>query len=199
MSCRSYDCESQQKKLAEGFNAGYSPYLGYSGYPGSEFPSTCSGGQGYGGQGHYGTYGGCPTQSHYDFDKPAYSEYDDETPMHNPGCQCLQCQTPYSMPYEAPQSACQNAYCKCGDCSGDCKCGAQKHMDIVATAPVMTGGHMPNKLFDIGLTNGHGLQGHLTIPFLNIHVDFNALLKYMVMILIVAAISYYLLGMRLRR
>jgi hypothetical protein len=53
-------------------------------------------------------------------------------------------------------------------------------------------------LFDVGLTNGSGLKGHLNVPGVNLHVDFHALLRYAVLILIVSAIAYYLLGLRLR-
>jgi hypothetical protein len=210
MSCRAATCGEEQHNMTfegmcgscgtgdvkEGFNAGYQPYLGYSGYPGSEFPSQCGGGYGYGGMGHYGTYGGCATQDHYDFEKKldhtefAHTEFDAHDRIHEPGCQCMNCQTPYSFPYHANANACQNPYCKCGDCDGNCKCGAAE------VAPAAGG--LPT-LFDIGLTNGTGLKGHLKVPFLNVHVDFNALLKYAVMIMIVAAIAYYLLGLRLRR
>lgn len=211
MSCRSYKCEEEEQKVekmcggscgdtTENFNAGMPAYLGYSGYPGSEFPTQCGGGQGFGGRGQYGTYGGCDTQDHYDYESKgtggAYSEYDEYEQVHEVGCSCMQCQTPYSIPYHTDPSTCGNPYCKCGDCIGDCKCGAQ---EAVVSASGMGGGHMSGKMFDIGLTNGNGLKGHLTIPFLNIHVDFNALLKYIIMILGVAAISYYLLGVRIRR
>lgn len=201
MSCRAATCDEDQYSMTvdtkEGFNAGYQPFLGYSSYPGSEFPSQCGGGYNLGGQGHYGTYGGCPTQDHYDFEKKlAHTEYDDYDPMHKPGCSCVKCMQPYSFPYHAGPKACGNPYCKCGDCDGNCKC-AQGGAAVANSD--MGAGHMPGKMFDLGLTNGDGLKGHLTVPFLNVHVNFNALLKYAIMILIVATISYYLLGLRLRR
>jgi len=193
MSCRSYDCESQENfcgcnkgTVKEGFNAGTPPYLGYSGYPGSEAPSQCGGGYGYGGYGHYGTYGGCATYDHQDLDEPGtnqYAELDSYNAVHEPGCWCPQCQAPYSMPYQA-NKPCNNPYCKCENCDGNCKCGA---------ANAVSG-----SLVDLGLTNGNGLKGHLAVPGININIDFNALLRYAVMILIVAAISYYLLGLRRR-
>ena len=195
MSCRSYKCEGEKTETKESFNAGTPPYLGYSGYPGSEFPSQCGGGYGYGGQGHYGTYEGCAPQEDYNFENPAFTDYDNYNAVHQPGCACMKCQVPYSMPYQASPKACQNPWCKCGDCQGDCKCGAQE----VAHQVMAEAGHDASKLIDFGLTNGSGLKGHLSIPFVNLHVDFNALLRYATMILIVAVIAYYFLGLRMRR
>lgn len=198
MSCRSHDCAGQED-VKEGFGAGMPPYLGYSGYPGSDFPSECGGGAGYGGAGHYGTYGGCATQNHYD-QNDAYAELDAETNVHEPGCYCPQCQAPYSMPYHAEQSACGNPYCKCGDCDGNCKCGGGETGGGGGLVAVHgNSGHNPNALFDLGLTNGNGLKGHVGGPGFNIHVDFQALLKYAVLLLIIATVSYYLLGLRIRR
>jgi len=208
MSCRSYDCNGGED-LKEGFNAGMPAYLGYSGYPGSDFPKTCGGGQGYGGYGHYGTYGGCATYDHYDADNSgAYAEIESQASAgaHEPGCYCPQCQTPYSMPYHANAAACGNPYCKCGDCDGNCKCGGGAGGPVAAAANAAKGvvnvhghdGHNPNALFDLGLTNGNGLKGHVGIPGFNVHVDFKALLKYVVLILIISTIAYYLLGLRIR-
>ena len=204
MSCRSYDCAENQE-LKEGFNAGNPPYLGYSGYPGSDFPSQCGGGYGYGGYGHYGTYGGCATYDHYDVDNAGageYAELDSQNNVHEPGCFCPQCQTPYSMPYHANPKACGNPYCKCGDCDGNCACGAGGPVAAAHSGSPINihggNGHNPDAWFDLGLSNGNGLKGHVAIPGFNVHVDFHALLRYAVLILIIAAISYYLLGLRLR-
>lgn len=200
MSCRSYECSGDDdSQLKEGFNAGTPPYLGYSGYPGSDFPSSCNGSVGYGGYGHYGTYGGCATQDHYDYDNSnagAHAELDAHNNVHEPGCWCPQCQAPYSMPYHVNQSACNNPYCKCGDCDGNCKCGGGAAPAIAVHGGA--NGHNPNALFDFGLTNGSGLKGHVVVPGLNIHVDFKALLRYAVLILIISTIAYYFLGLRLR-
>ena len=148
-------------------------FLGYSQYNGSDFPSQCGGGQ-------YGTYG-CDAQVA-------------ENHVHRPGCQCQKCKTPYSFPYFADRKSCVNPHCSCGDaCDGNCKCGANE-------VNMMYGeGHLENKLIDIGITNGSGLKGHLRVPFLNIHVDFKALLRYVVFIIAISSISYYFLGLRLKR
>lgn len=185
MSCQSSNCQHQaQEQLAEGFNAGYSPYLSYSGYPGTQSPSQCGGGS------EYGSYGGCGSQ--IDTHANQYAEHDD---AHEHGCGCVKCQVPYSMPYAAQQSSCGNPYCQCDNCDGRCKCGAQE----AAMNEGMGGGHMDDKLFDMGLTNGNGFSGHLTAPFLNIHVDFNSVLKYIVAIIAIMAIAHHFLGLRLRR
>lgn len=197
MACRSYDCEDAEYALTkgydadgnvkEGFNAGMPPYLGYAGYPGSDFPKQCGGGYGYGGYGHYGTYGGCATYDHYDIEnKNAYSN------AHEPGCWSPSGQLPYSMPYHA-----DDATQGCGYC-GTPKCSCASQVGGVATPVHGYEGHDEDALFDLGLTNGSGLKGHLALPGFNIHVDFHALLRYAVLILAVSAIAYYLLGLRIR-
>ena len=206
MSCGS--CSGgPSSQLKEGFGAGMPPYLGYSGYPGSDFPKECGGGYGYGGYGHYGTYGGCATYDHYDIDNSGaaeFAELDSESNLHEPGCYSPQSQTPYSMPYHANPKACGNPYCKCGDCDGNCACGAGGPVAAShggSGSPISihgNEGHNPNALFDLGFSNGNGLKGHVGIPGFNVHVDFNALLKYVVLILIVSTVAYYLLGLRLR-
>jgi hypothetical protein len=174
MSCGSYDSENQS--LMEGFNAGTPMYLGYAGYPGSDFPSQCGGGYGYGGYGHYGTYGGCAAPEVAD---NKFTELDSYNAVHEPGCWSPQCQTPYSMPYQTGSDACGN-----GNCG---KVQAASEMSEAA-----------GSLVDFGLTNGNGLKGHLQVPGINVNVDFYALLRYAILILIVATIAYYLLGLRIR-
>lgn len=197
MSCGSKEnfCGCGREDMKEGFNAGTPPYLGYAGYPGSDFPNQCGGGYGYGGYGHYGTYGGCAKMDTFDADNAKameFAELDSYNAVHEPGCWCPQCQAPYSMPYQVSAKACGNPYCKCGDCDGNCKCGAQ-----VAAAATHSKG-LDGSLVDFGLTNGRGLKGHLHVPGVDLNVDFNTLLRYAALIFVIAFIAYYLLGLRLR-
>ncbi len=102
--------------IEEHFNAG-NPPLSMSDYPGSEFPSQCGGGYGYGGSGDYAMYGsGCGAKAQCGGG------------AHQPGCMCPTCQAPYSMPYKAGPAACGNANCQCANCNGNCKCGAKAAM-----------------------------------------------------------------------
>lgn len=196
MSCSS--CPQSTSDMKEGFHSGTPPYLGYSGFPGSDFPSQCGGGSGYGGYGHYGTYGGCATYDHYDIDNSktgasGLGEHDEYSNVHEPGCWSPSCQQPYSMPYHAEDGACAG---NCGGVKGECGCGNKVEMPMHDSGMGMDTDM--GSLIDVGLTNGNGLKGHLSLPGFNIHVDFHALLRYAVLILIVSAIAYYLLGLRIR-
>lgn len=171
----------------EGFN------LEYGSYPGTDFPSECGGGYGYGGKGHYGTYGGCNADSRsvenfcsiplgspaLPCDDHGCANVDGLTNRHDPGCWCPTCQVPYSFPYEAPPKACGNPACKCGDCTGNCKCLMEG----------MTGE------IDLGLVsgNGNGLDAYVMIPGINVHVDLYAVFKYLFIIFVLSYATIYLL------
>ena len=40
--------------------------------------------------------------------------------LHDPGCSCLECMAPYSMPY-TPGPGCGKPWCRCKKCDGHCK------------------------------------------------------------------------------
>lgn len=205
-------CCGGGNKLKENFNAG-NPPLGYSGYPGSEFPGTCGGGGGYG---HYGTYGGCPTYDHYDKSSGhAYSEYDSMDAVHEPECACQACQTPYSVAYSASPKAC--------GCVGSCGCnagvvsnganGANGVPELARVSadlggqPLVGAGLRGNGLSayaDVAGTNlldfgvGDGMTAHARIPFLGVTVDLLALVRFVILLCVISLMAYFLFGFKLR-
>lgn len=154
----------------EGFNAG-NPPLGFAGYPGSEYPGMCGGGLG-----DYGTYGGCPVKP-----EPSYAEL-----VHEPGCGCQACQTPYSVAYAASPKAC--------GCVGMCDCASRappaQPREIASISADIAG----RDLLDVGLTTQ---TAYVKIPFIGVSVNLYLLMKYLVLLGVIAALAYFLFGFRL--